>query len=256
MRALNNFIVAAKRDNTRVYRILRAVVRGYRNFRMPIPALFNPVLGLLFALQFNVVKSLRRLASVFLFEPLFRGRCERAGRRLLVSKMPFVTGPAKLIFGDDVNLFGKLDVQSGHILENPTLLVHNRVDLGHNVSITLNQLIEIEDDVNVASGVRFMDSDSHPRDVNERIADKAPRPEEIRPVKICRGAWIGQSAFIMKGVTVGEGAIVGAASVVVTDVPPYTVVMGNPARVVIKLNERMPGSTVPVSIAQTLPARQ
>ena len=57
--------------------------------------------------------------------------------------------------------------------------------------------------------------------------------DEVKPVRVCRYAWIGQKSFILKGVTVGEGAVVGANSVVVTDVPPYTVVMGNPARVVV-----------------------
>ena len=53
-------------------------------------------------------------------------------------------------------------------------------------------------------------------------------------MRICRRAWIGQNAFILKGVTIGEGAIIGVNSVVVTDIPAYAVAMGNPARVVVK----------------------
>jgi acetyltransferase-like isoleucine patch superfamily enzyme len=102
------------------------------------------------------------------------------------------------------------------------------------VLFVVNKQIEIEDEVNVASGVRFMDTDAHPRDVTERIADLPPRPEEIKPVRICKNAWIGQNSFILKGVTIGEGAIIGVNSVVVTDIPPYSVAMGNPARVVVK----------------------
>ena len=83
-----------------------------------------------------------------------------------------------------------------------------------------------------------MDTDAHPRDTKDRIADLPPKPEEIKPVRVCRRAWIGQNSFILKGVTVGEGAIVGVNSVVITDVPAYSVVMGNPARVVVKNLER------------------
>ena len=76
------------------------------------------------------------------------------------------------------------------------------------------------------------------RDAAERIADLPPRLEEIKPVRICRRAWIGQNAFILKGVTIGEGAVVGVNSVVVSDIPPYAVAMGNPARVVVKAQPR------------------
>ena len=51
-------------------------------------------------------------------------------------------------------------------------------------------------------------------------------------------AWIGFNSIILKGVTVGEGSIVGAGSVVTKDVPDYTVVAGNPAIIVKTLNER------------------
>lgn len=52
------------------------------------------------------------------------------------------------------------------------------------------------------------------------------------PVIIKDNAWIGMSAIILKGVTVGEGAIVAAGSVVTKDVPPHTIVAGVPARVI------------------------
>ena len=62
---------------------------------------------------------------------------------------------------------------------------------------------------------------------------------EKAPIRICRGAWIGARAVIMKGVTVGEGAVVGTGSVVMRDVPPYTVVLGNPARVIRELDQNL-----------------
>ncbi|MGC8751800.1 DapH/DapD/GlmU-related protein, partial [Hydrotalea sp.] len=52
------------------------------------------------------------------------------------------------------------------------------------------------------------------------------------PIKIADKAWIGFNVIILKGVTIGEGAIVGAGSVVTKDVPPYAVVAGNPAKII------------------------
>lgn len=156
------------------------------------------------------------------------------GRRFTLSKMPFIVGHTEIHIGDDVKFFGKVDIFSGRIFDHPKLIIHNRVGIGHNVAFTVNKEIVIEDDVSVSSGVRFMDTDSHPRDAADRIANLPPGPEEIRPVRICKNAWIGGGACIMKGVTIGEGAIIGVNSVVVTDIPPYCVAMGNPARVVVK----------------------
>lgn len=77
-------------------------------------------------------------------------------------------------------------------------------------SIAVNKRTDIEDDVNIASGVTFMDSDSHPKDMDDRIAHLPPRLQEIRPIRIYQSAWIGRGCTIMKGVTIGESAIIRA----------------------------------------------
>ena len=53
-----------------------------------------------------------------------------------------------------------------------------------------------------------------------------------KPIRICDKAWVGMNTIILKGVTVGEGAVVAAGAVVTKDVPPWTVAAGNPACVV------------------------
>lgn len=99
--------------------------------------------------------------------------------------------------------------------------------------------IEIGDDVLMSWGCTVVDHDSHPlrwderkTDVNDTLIGK---PKDwsnvtIRPVSIGNKAWIGFNVIILKGVTIGEGAIIAAGSVVTKDVAPYTIVAGNPAR--------------------------
>jgi acetyltransferase-like isoleucine patch superfamily enzyme len=103
--------------------------------------------------------------------------------------------------------------------------------------------VEIGDDVLIAWGCTIVDHDSHALRFADRKDDvtrwidgqKDWSTVAIAPVSIHDKAWIGLRAIVLKGVTVGEGAIVGAGSVVSRDVAPWTIVAGNPARVIREL---------------------
>jgi acetyltransferase-like isoleucine patch superfamily enzyme len=72
--------------------------------------------------------------------------------------------------------------------------------------------------------------EDHNYDSNEAIPYDKVRI--MKPIKIGDFVWVGHGALILGGVTIGEGAIVGAGSVVTRDVPPFAIVGGNPARVI------------------------
>lgn len=92
--------------------------------------------------------------------------------------------------------------------------------------------ISIGDNCAIAGDVLIQDTDFHP------IIDEIGKEKEYsRPVTIGNKVWICAKAIILKGVTVGDGAIIAAGAVVTKDVPPYSLVGGNPARV-IKENVR------------------
>jgi acetyltransferase-like isoleucine patch superfamily enzyme len=241
---MGSLLLKIRRGESPVYRGIRDTAKRVLNSTLPLPRFLNPLLGALYRGQQALLMGLRWLLSYFIYEPLFRGRCVSVGKSFRVWRMPFVVGHARIFIGDNVNFFGKVDIFSGRLFDEPKLVLGNRVDIGHNVVFLVNKEIVLGDDVNVASGVRFMDTDAHPRDTMERIADMPPRPEEVKPVNIGRYAWIGHNVFIMKGVTIGEGAIIGVGSVVVNDIPAYCVAMGNPARVVVKnINQTVDGAT-------------
>jgi len=103
--------------------------------------------------------------------------------------------------------------------------------------------ISIGDDVIISWGVTIVDHDSHALAWDKRQGDVAQwkRGQKqwdsvaVAPVTIGSKAWIGFGVSVLKGVTIGEGAVLGARAVVTRDVPAYSVVAGNPARVVRRL---------------------
>lgn len=112
--------------------------------------------------------------------------------------------------------------------------------------VVCDELIEIGDYALISWNVVIMDTRRAPVDVKARrelavqIASNSPRrPHDdcvlAKPVRIGNNVWIGFDSVILPGVTIGDGSIVGCRSVVADDVPPYTVVAGNPARPVRSL---------------------
>ena len=198
--------------------------------------MLRPAGNALYHAHFGIKGIFHRIGTVLYRDPLFRYRCEAVGKRLKLDLLPEAPGHTAIYLGDDVTFHGKLGIYSGRVFDRPVLRVGNRVSIGHQVNFSCNREIVIEDDVYIANNCTFSDNDGHPLDPELRAAGLPSPAERTKAVHVCRYAWIGSSCFILKGVTVGEASIVGAGSVVTSDVPPYTIVAGNPAKVVKMLS--------------------
>jgi acetyltransferase-like isoleucine patch superfamily enzyme len=231
-----NLVLKIKRAETPFYAWLkRSILRALR-LEVPLPALFTPILRGVAAFSALTVQGSRRLLVAFYRAPLFRTYCETVGRGLYLEQSPHISGHTRITVGENVCISGDLSIASSHVLERPELIIGNRVFIGHQTIIKASQRVVIEDDVLIAGGCYIADSDDHPKDPLLRAQGHPAAAEAMKPVQICRYAWIGRSSFILKGVTIGEGAIVGAASVVVKDVPPYCIAAGNPAAIVGRID--------------------
>jgi acetyltransferase-like isoleucine patch superfamily enzyme len=141
---------------------------------------------------------------------------------------------------------GDHSMVEGHLVfERPNAVISIGRRTFVNGSLIASTQIEIGDDVLIAWGVSIVDHDSHAISFSERSRDVENWMEHRKdwtyvntaPVYIDSKSWIGFNAIILKGVHVGEGSIVGAGSVVARDVAPWTIVAGNPARVVREIAE-------------------
>lgn len=123
----------------------------------------------------------------------------------------------------------------------------DEVYVGDGVVVSARTNIEIGEGSLLAHGVQVFDNDTHPLDPAERrahfrsILKLAPGRDfaiGARPVRIGRDCWLGFGAAVMKGVSIGDEAIVAAGAVVTSVVRPRTIVAGNPAREVRALDAR------------------
>jgi len=127
--------------------------------------------------------------------------------------------------GDESKIGAFVEIQKG-------------VRIGRRVKISSHTFIcegvTIEDEVFIGHGVMFI-NDRYPRASTPEGELQTEADWEPVPTIVKKGASIGSNATILCGVTIGEGAIVGAGSVVTKDVPPFTIVAGNPAQVFRKI---------------------
>jgi len=127
-----------------------------------------------------------------------------------------------------------------------TIQIGEACYVGPGTRIWSGESIVIGDHVFIAHNATIVDTNAHQLDAAERaqhyqrtVVEARPFEKgsiETAPIRIANHAWINFNVAILKGVSIGEGAIIGAGSVVTKDVPPYVLCAGNPARVVKALD--------------------
>ena len=146
---------------------------------------------------------------------------------------------SELVLGDQAHFTGAISFEK----EDATVRIGSRTYFSSLISCARE--VEIGDDVLIAGQGYIADHGSHALRFEQRandVVDWMDRKKDwsnvpIEKVTVANKAWIGWGVTILRGVTVGEGAIVGANTVLTKDVAPYTIVAGNPARVIRALTE-------------------
>ena len=155
------------------------------------------------------------------------------GRNVYLFPGVHIVRPQYVCIGDDVT-----------IGRNTDIFVHPEdpksrecvIEIGNNVHIGINNIIgarkKIVLEENVLLGPHVMIGDHSHRYENIEIPIKLQEATKGGPVRIERDSWIGANVFILPNVTIGRHSVVGANSVVNRNIPPYSVAVGAPARVI------------------------
>jgi galactoside O-acetyltransferase len=144
-------------------------------------------------------------------------------RCLLMNQFIFESTGGRITVGDGVFINGGTKVIS-----------RSSVEIGNGVTISWGCVIDDHDSHSISYLDRIADMSQMLIDYpsGNMLANKDWSKVQTAPIRICDYAWLGFDVVVLKGVTIGEGAVVGARAVVTKDVPPWTIAAGNPARVV------------------------
>ena len=148
--------------------------------------------------------------------------------------------------GQDVRIYAFVNLYGCEIGDESKIgafvEIQKGVRIGRRVKVSSHTFIceevTIEDEVFIGHGVMFI-NDKYPRATTQGGGLQTEADWECIPTLVERGASIGSNATILCGVTIGEGAIVGASSVVTHNVPPGAIVAGNPARVLRNIETKI-----------------
>ena len=154
-----------------------------------------------------------------------RLRGARIGRGTAVPRL-LVTWPHQVQIGCDCILQPDVFFNYSHYwMPGPSMVFGDRVFIGRGCEFNIRQRIEVGDDCLIASGCTFVDT-NHGRDAGRAMNEQALESDGIT---LGRNVWLGARCIVLKGVSIGEGAVVGAGSVVTRSIPPREVWAGVPA---------------------------
>jgi acetyltransferase-like isoleucine patch superfamily enzyme len=157
---------------------------------------------------------------------LWRLQGASIGTGTLIPRLA-ITWPHQVQIGNNCQLepdiFFKFD---GTWCQGPSIIIGDDVFIGRGCEFNIKKKITIGQGCAIASGCKFIDHDHGIlRNFPVRI-----QPGIEKPIEIGFDCWIGVNAVILKGITIGNGAIIGAGGVLTKSVPPYEVWGGVPAK--------------------------
>lgn len=179
-----------------------------------------------------------------LFVPLYlRLHAVQCGRGLRANGCPRIVRKrgGALVLGEQVQLNSRPMSVAGWLLRpcvfallssQAVITIGDRAGLS-GALIYCQERVTIGSDTLVGMNAMILDTDVHPLDPAERLRNR--NGGQAKEVTIGRNVFIGANSIILPGVEIGDGAVIGAGAVVASSVPPCTLAMGNPARVVRRL---------------------
>ena len=235
MLIVERVLLGIKKQEKWYQKLLYRIAKNARSIHLP----FSNFLGSIFFYERRVRRTIwTRIKQFIYYEPMFRFRCDKVGSGLYFeSNFPMIVGYGTIRVGCRLRISKDVGfIVAYKVNENPTISIGDDVYIGFRSFFSCAENITIGNRVLIA-GAQIYDNNNHPIDPYKRAMNETVERDKIAPVVIEDDVWIGFGAVILKGVRIGRGAIVALGSVVTKDVPPLTIVAGNPAKIVGKIEQ-------------------
>ena len=204
-------------------------------------------------IQFYVAKKIKRWLSLLEqdLEQQSFSRFATEPQNLVIDKPYRLVNPQHMEIGDDVylgpnSMLNCIVAYPSQVLNppasvvpktySPKIVIGNKVSATGGLQVAACQEVVLEDEVLLATNVHMTDNFHGYEHVD--LAYKFQHLWRAGPIRIGRGSWLGQNVVVAPGITVGEMSIIGANSVVTSDIPPHSIAVGAPARVMRRWCER------------------
>jgi len=217
-----------------------------RGTTYPRPQIGQVGLGKFMFFLWLIVDKLKRIFMGYILWYLFDLKAV-IGQNCLISKGSYISNTGNkenIVLGDHVVCKGMLSSEY-----KGKINIGSYVFIGDNTILSAYDEITIGDNVLISHSVNIFDNDSHSMDDSARAShfksildgtryQVAKNSINSAKIVIEDNVWIGFNSVILKGIKIGRGAIIACGSVVTKDVEPWTVVAGNPARIVKRLKKK------------------
>lgn len=216
--------------------LVRTCHRKLQSLSVPAPSVLAKPLAWLII---HVRAAYHYTIRIFICEPFLKAHCRKYGRNVHAGcYLHWIQGKGDIVLGNDVTIDGRCTIAfAARYSDRPLLQIGDKTGIGHGCAFIIGKRITIGENCTLSGDIRVFDSNGHPTDPAARLAGQPPADDDVRPVTIGNGVWIGQRCLIFPGVRIGQNSVISAGSVVRSHVPPFSVVAGNPAKVMFRLKQ-------------------
>jgi acetyltransferase-like isoleucine patch superfamily enzyme len=231
---MNDLKFWIKTSDDSIAQIVKKLYQLIRLFEIPsVPILHKTI----YIVHKSIAHFLSELMRIFYWTPVFKSRLMNSPSKLyLFGGMPVVMGSLNIIMGDEVRLSGVTTLSGRSVnTTTPVLTIGNNVGIGWSTTISVGNKVTFNDNVRIASNCHLAGYPGHPINAKDRAKGMSDTDEQVGNITLEKDVWLATGVSVMSGVTIGEGTIVAASSVVTHDLPSHVLAGGIPAKVIKKL---------------------